>query len=731
MVVMKCKSKNISSIYQHCRFHPDGVHDLDCFGKYSSLSKKTWTCEWKPGNHSVKQTYTLIVRQEKTNSCKEYKNVTGISSEVILYERLNMIAEVFENSESTNCTKALFRGSPLTLLRCGPPYNATFSRHSGRLYVNVSWQKDYFIDNYSVRYKAMGSLLWSKSSINCTKAERCTVENLNTSQVYVVQIQCVTNAKCLQCPWSDTYTVSSELTTQPLIINLKEDIAEGKGHRLLSLTWKFAENEQHNGYLVTIWKASGEATTQQMMTTRPEIRLTLSYSAYHLNISAFNNASVSPAVNHTIPQKEGTHNLEAGKLNVTVHDNTTFTIYWKDDLIKKYVCYCVEWKTKEHETAAYMSFYQDAENQRILSGLTEPLEPYKRYSITLHIRSNKDTCNIKYINNSESTYGTTQFYFIEGSPVKAPTNISSYSVMLDSVGLQWSTIPEEDIRGFLLGYIIHYIEYQYRETHLEKNITVDPEFNSYKLEDLKSGTAYQAQISAFTQAGAGGRSAAIVFRTNHQDFSLGSFITVFAVLVTVLIFGTPIIKRTKHILWPSIPNPGNSNTMQKIDGPFELEVLEAINILKVEEGDTDSLHVVEKEAVIPESTLQSTLPLLHHCEDEEELPEMTLDDWIQRDNDDDTGDDIPRVPADTLSETQRTNLQSSPFAFSSEYTTMELFQQAMPQGTPANTSVTEDMESEPEDIDFTVVRSDLDYVRQFSTSPVEDWNVTDEVITVF
>lgn len=161
------------------------------------------------------------------------------------------------------------------------------------------------------------------------------------------------------------------------------------------------------------------------------------------------------------------------------------------------------------------------------------------------------------------------------------------------------------------------------------------------------------------------------------------------------------------------------------------EVLESINILKVEEGDTDSLHVVEKEAVIPESTLQSTLPLLHHCEDEEELPEMTLDDWIQRDNDDDTGDDIPHVPADTLSETQQTNLQSSPFAFSSEYTTMELFQQTMPQGMPANTSVTEDMESEPEDIDFTVVRSDLDYVRQFSTSPVEDWNVTDEVITFF
>lgn len=45
---------------------------------------------------------------------------------------------------------------------------------------------------------------------------------------------------------------------------------------------------------------------------------------------------------------------------------------------------------------------------------TEPLEPYSRYSITLHTRPNKVTCNMKRINNSESTYGSTQFYFIEG-----------------------------------------------------------------------------------------------------------------------------------------------------------------------------------------------------------------------------------------------------------------------------------------------------------------------------
>eukprot|EP00064_Thunnus_orientalis_P013958 superscaffoldBa00002348_g13999 len=437
----------------------------------------------------------------------------------------------------------------------------------------------------------------------------------------------------------------------------------------LAYVVQFATKELHDGYRVTIGKASGEALRERINVTQPEMRLILSYSAYRLNIKAFNNVSISPAVTQMIPQREG---VEAGKLNVTVNSETSLTIYWKDDLIKTYVCYSVEWRVKGHK-AAGMSFYQDADNHRTLSPLKEPLEPYKRYSITLHTRPNKDTCNMKHVNNSESTYGSTQFYFIEGSPVSAPTNISIYNVTLNSVELQWSSIPEEDVRGFLLGYIIHYIEYHHRETHTEINY-----------------------------------------------FSASSTIIVFTVLAIVVMFGAPIIKRAKVILWPSIPNPGHSNTMQKIDGPCELELLESINILKVEEWDTNSLHIVEKEAVIPVITLPSTIPLLRDSEDEEESPEMTCDDWFQRDSDDTTGDIIPHATADAFSDTQQTNLQSSPCAFSSEYTTMEMFQQVIPQGTLANTSVTEAMESEPEDIELTVMKSGLDYLGHFGTSPVLD-----------
>lgn len=43
----------------------------------------------------------------------------------------------------------------------------------------------------------------------------------------------------------------------------------------------------------------------------------------------------------------------------------------------------------------------------------ESLEPYQRYTFTLHTRANKAPCNLKHI-NSESTYGSVQAYLTEG-----------------------------------------------------------------------------------------------------------------------------------------------------------------------------------------------------------------------------------------------------------------------------------------------------------------------------
>nr|XP_020472532.1 interleukin-6 receptor subunit beta-like isoform X2 [Monopterus albus] len=708
-----CSSSNISSKYLHCEVRPGGVQDLDCFMIYIRHNYGAGKCVWTPGNHTRKKTYTLIIQQERRNYCRVYNNMTEPCTTVEFFQT-HMSVEVYENSESENCTKAVFRASSNNLRRCGPPSNVAFRRHSGKLDVNVSWREyeKKHIASYSVRYTARSSLSLNKSLVLSQNRERCGVDNVNSSLVYVVQIQCVINDKCSQCPWSEPYTIPSELTTRPVIDKYKHcDIAGEKGLRLLTLTWTFPTKEPYDGYYVTVKKASGEDPPLEVNTTRPEIRLNLSYSAYHLSVSAVNNVSISPATSKTIPQREDVPGDGEGRLNVTVHSNTSFTIYWKDNLIRTYVCYCVEWWQKGQK-AAYKSFYQDRNNYMKLPRLAEPLEPYKRYSISLHTRPNKQTCKLKHINNSESTYGSTQFYFTEGSPVSAPVNISSYNVTQNSLVLEWSPMPEEDVRGFLLGYTIHYTEYHNRGT--ETNVTVDPMSNSRELGDLKSGTVYQVQISGFTQAGAGVRSTPRLFKTNQGYFSVNISvpIAVLAVISILLIFGPSIIKRAKLIVWPSLPDPGSSKAMQKMERP-ELELLESINTLKVEEWDTHSFHLVEKETVVS----ASTSPFLCALEDEGDSPEMTCN-RSQRDAEGPPADVLPDDTTETLSNIPHTNIQTLPFAFSSEYTTMEMFHQAMPQPVPANTVVSQVVENEPENIESAAVKSRLDYIEQFSPTLV-------------
>lgn len=155
----------------------------------------------------------------------------------------------------------------------------------------------------------------------------------------------------------------------------------------------------HDGFYVTVGKASGERPYEQINTTQPEITLILSYSSYHLSISAVNNASTSPPKSLTVPRREEDIPSERSlikaadcfffflliwgaarhmsvfvatgaadrKLSVRVHSNKSFTVSWTDNLIQTYVCYSVEWRTKDHKACQYMSFYQDEDNNMTLS----------------------------------------------------------------------------------------------------------------------------------------------------------------------------------------------------------------------------------------------------------------------------------------------------------------------------------------------------------------------------
>lgn len=135
----------------------------------------------------------------------------------------------------------------------------------------------------------------------------------------------------------------------------------------------------------------------------------------------------------------------------------------------------------------------------------------------------------------------------------------------------------------------------------------------------------------------------------------------------------------------------------------------------MEEGDTNSLQIVEKEEAA--DTLPS--PLLQHSEDEGCSAETSTA-LVQRD---DAAAAAPYVHADMLAYGAKTDLHVCPPAFASGYTTMEMFQQAMPQGAPASTPA--DQGRYPEIADLMVGNTKLDYIRRFSGT-----SITDDMFTI-
>lgn len=94
----------------------------------------------------------------------------------------------------------------------------------------------------------------------------------------------------------------------------------------------------------------------------------------------------------------------------------------------------------------------------------------------------------------------------------------------------------------------------------------------------------------------------------------------------------------------------------------------------MEERDTDSLQIVEKEQASAACTSASVALLLQVTEDD---GDSAFCKWAQEDTED--------VPGDTLTDVQQTDLHAAPLAFASGYTTMETFRQAMAQEVPLTT----------------------------------------------
>ncbi|XP_051963413.1 interleukin-6 receptor subunit beta [Xyrauchen texanus] len=553
--------------------------------------------------------YTLYTHQ-RVLKCKAVDQTPRIKNSIVTSEvfgminRNNITAHVIATSKDhKSCTYKEFSGTPSQMALCGPPSKVAFKRRSGHLFVEADWgDESIYIKQFSVAFREFNTTWWNEQMSKNNR--ECVVRNLTSSLSYEMQICCVTTSKCSQCPLSEVITVPQELTDAPSIRYGIQDHVQDHfllaGQRRVIVKWEFANSDAVNDYIVTVWKVSGEHSNQDSYTTKDQsLALVLSYSAYNISVGALNSAGSSPAAHIAIEHMDVWRDW-FGPFSVSITSNSSFNLSWSSSILS--VCYSVEWWAKG-ERPAFRSFYMKEKNREITEISESVYQPYVRYYFFLHIRPDQDTCNMKNVNNSEKTYSTAQAYLLEGSPISAPGNVSILNITQHSSVITWSPVSEEDLRGFLLGYNISYTVY-----NIETFIIVDPSLNRYELLKLKSNSAYQIQLSAFTAAGEGERSDPKPFVTNSPAFTaLNRIIAAVIVAIVILLLAVHLscrfLHRSKKLLWPSIPNPGKSNAVKKVNIGHELDILEPLKrqrLIESEGCDSSTVYfIVSKKEVSP------------------------------------------------------------------------------------------------------------------------------------
>ncbi|KAI5615666.1 interleukin-6 receptor subunit beta-like isoform X1 [Silurus asotus] len=550
------------------------------------------------------------------------------------------------STDQKRCAFAEFSSDPSQIIRCGPPASVTFKRGYGLLNVTAEWE-DRQVKHYHLKYRERNSTMWKEVQSHDNKD--CTVKDVIAWQSYEMQIQCVASPECPLCPLSNVISVPQELFDAPVIKETHYELVQN-GQRKITVKWKYVHSHAVDGYNVAVQKASGEpAETSSFLLKAKTITLFLCYSAYKISISAFNEAGLSPAAHLDIDTMKEQTGLNS-TFSVILISKNNFNLSWNHMLSRKYPCYSVEWWAN-NEKLAYKSFYE------------------------------------------KKNYHTVE---TQHAPLVAPGNVNSSNITQSSFVITWSPVPEEDLRGFLQGYIIHYTQ-----DSSKNNITVHPNKTSCKLTNLRSGGIYCVQVSAYTAAGEGKRSTSKCFET-LDSVAIGGMLAGVSAGVVALLLATHIcirlLKRSKKMLWPSIPNPCNSNAVQKIEGGQELEVMELMCRPNLEETE---VHVsvldgkqearsacnaqdhtktsllpnaasppVDKVPISPSTTSTKVdfMPELFFSIDSNNPQDFIENPPVGASNIKDSPKVLPTEPVSSA-------VTDPPKAFTSDYTTMELFQQ--------------------------------------------------------
>ncbi|XP_043932164.1 leukemia inhibitory factor receptor [Protopterus annectens] len=401
------------------------------------------------------------------------------------------------------------------------------------------------------------------------------VDGLKPDSSYTFRIRCATFPIWKWSEWSE----QRACRTLEALPSVGPDVwlqISGNGlNRTAIIIWRFLSHDEGNGKILSYEiLAVSENKVQEhkhisVSASENSTHVPIDENEYMITVTAKNSVGTSPASSLRIPSSLSSSN--GGEVLTYTADGTgdAVLIEWHDNY--NVTCgYVVEWYN-------FPVSQLDLQWQKYLSNTTSVVIKSDVFQQGVRYRFSVYGCQEQAYQLLEKKIG----YTVELAP-KVQPNVSVYETTSSVVLLKWDDIPEEDLQGFLQGYMI-YLSKQENTTSKsasedtggseetkKRNIT-DPTLTTLKIANLQSGTSYKVGVAPYTHGGEGPQKINyFVTKTSVIEILPAILVPVAAAVCLGLITSVVCYRKRRWIMetcYPKIPNPEHSKALNFDNGP--------------------------------------------------------------------------------------------------------------------------------------------------------------------
>ncbi|XP_072340029.1 interleukin-6 receptor subunit beta-like [Scyliorhinus torazame] len=250
-------------------------------------------------------------------------------------------------------------------------------------------------------------------------------------------------------------------------------------------------------YSLIFQPALDKSSFTQKLHNNSTYQTAISLAPYNISIVAFNKVGASQTETVTIPAAppEGTP-----RLNITVQNNRTLKALWIEHNVRFY-CIILELVSVGilSNTCQPRKQLRTKNERGMLQKVFEGLEPLKRYQVTVHTNSTKESSGCQSM--SGYTIGSGAICTQEQPPIHGPSKVSVTNIRKNSIVLEWDELSLGQCQGSMQNYLIIYRD---RRNHTH-TATVNSSTLSFTLLNLNSSTLYTVEICGVTTVGIGAK----------------------------------------------------------------------------------------------------------------------------------------------------------------------------------------------------------------------------------